>query len=126
MIKVEVSALHTDLSSDLEKYAHKKFGRLEKYLPKSMRTSAHVEVRLKELKTKGQKQYVCDAVLHVPGENLAAEEATINIFAAIDIVERKLKTQLDKYRSTHLRSLSSKRTKIRRLLNRFRSPSSDN
>ena len=47
-------------------------------------------------------QYVCDAVLTVPGAKLVATEGTINIFASIDVVEAKLRSQLAKYKEKHV------------------------
>ena len=40
-------------------------------------------------------------VLRVPHGVLDASETTINMFAAIDIVETKLKLQLKKYKDSH-------------------------
>ena len=43
-------------------------------------------------------RYVCEAVMTVRGTTLVSREATVNIYAAIDIVEAKLKSQLAKYK----------------------------
>jgi ribosome-associated translation inhibitor RaiA len=34
----------------------------------------------------------------LPNENIAIHESTVNMFAAVDIVETKLKNQLKKYK----------------------------
>ena len=47
------------------------------------------------------KSNICEAILHLPHETIMVKEATINMFAAVDIVEAKLKTQLKKYKDTH-------------------------
>ena len=39
--------------------------------------------------------------MHLPHEEFATKETTMNIFAAIDIVEAKLKNHLRKYKETH-------------------------
>jgi ribosome-associated translation inhibitor RaiA len=39
--------------------------------------------------------------MHVPGETLTVKETTINMYAAIDIVEAKLHSQLRKYKGMH-------------------------
>jgi putative sigma-54 modulation protein len=99
--KLEVSAQHTELTPELKKYVDRKIGRLDRYVPRKARESVHAEVKLKASKTKDKKQFTCSVVLHLPHETLDASEATINMFAAVDIVETKLKHQLKKYKDTH-------------------------
>lgn len=99
--KIEVSAVHAEIDDDLEKYVTKKIAHLDHYLPKAARESAHAQVKLKESKAKNKKQCECEVILHLPKENLMAKESTINMYAAIDIVEATLKNQIKKYKETH-------------------------
>lgn len=99
--KLEISGVHYHPSDDLKKYVTKKIGKLDKYLPKRARESAHAEVYLKETKAKDKKKCVCEVVLFLPEEKITIKESTINMFAAVDIVETKLKNQIKKYKDTH-------------------------
>ena len=99
--KLEISGVHTVVTPELQKYITKKVGKLDKFLPKHARESAHAEVMLKEVKAKNKKECVCEVVLYLPKEKLMTKEATLNMFAAVDIVEAKLKNQLKKYKETH-------------------------
>ena len=99
--KLEINGVHMTVGDDLRKYVHKKIGGLEKYVPKHARKSVHVEVKLKESKVKSRDERTCEVILHLPNEVIAVTETTINIFAAIDIVEEKLKKLLHKYKETH-------------------------
>lgn len=99
--KLELSAQHTDLTPELKKYVNKKIGRLDRYIPKHARKTAHAEVKLKENKSKDKSQFTCSVTLYLPGEVLEASDTTINMFAAIDIVETKLKQQLKKFKELH-------------------------
>lgn len=99
--KLEISAQHTKLTPELKKYITRKIGRLDRYVSRHTRESVHAEVKLKESKAKDKKQFTCAVVLHLPHEVLDAHETTINMFAAVDIVETKLKGQLKKYKDTH-------------------------
>ena len=99
--KLEINGVHTVLTEDLKKYITKKIGKLDKYLPRHARESAHDEVFVKERMIKAKKECVCEVVLHLPGTTLMTKESTINMFAAVDIVEAKLKNQLKKYKETH-------------------------
>jgi ribosome hibernation promoting factor len=99
--KLEIGGVHMEVGDDLRKYVLKKIGRLDKYLPRRARDSVHVEVKLKEEKAKTKQLRTCEVLMHLPQDNIALTETTINIYAAVDIVEAKLKTQLHKYKELH-------------------------
>lgn len=99
--KLEINGVHAVLTDDLKKYITKKIGKLDRYMPRHARESAHAEVFVKEVMVKAKKENVCEVVLHLPGNTLMTKEATINMFAAVDIVEAKLKNQLKKYKEQH-------------------------
>ncbi len=103
--KFDISSVHTTVDEKLQKYITKKLGRLDRYIPRGSRGSAHAEVRLKEstsLKHDSQKfQCTCEVTLHLPHEVINVSESTLNMYAAVDIVEAKLKQQIMKYKQTH-------------------------
>lgn len=99
--KIEIAGVHTTVDDDLRKYAIKKIGRLDRYLPRRLRTSLHVELKFKEEKSKSKNQYTCEVNLHVPQEVINIQESTVNMYAAIDIVEAKFRLQLKKYKELH-------------------------
>ena len=111
--KFEVKGVHGESDEKLKKYVAKSVAKLERYMPRKSRESAHVEVKLKENKAQSDKKCTAELIVHMPHEILTAKEATVNMFAAIDIVEAKLVNQLKKYKETHtnprlLRRLTSK------------------
>jgi putative sigma-54 modulation protein len=99
--KLEISAQHTEVTPDLKKYIEKKIGSLDRFVPRHARKTVHAEVKLKESQAKNKQQCSCNVILHLPHDVLDASETTVNMFAAIDVVETKLKTQLKKYKDTH-------------------------
>lgn len=99
--KLEINGVHMKVSDELDKYVHKKIAKLDHYLPRTARESAHAEVYLKESKVKGKKECTCEVIMHLPHEVITTQEATLNMFAAIDIVEAKLKNRLKKYKERH-------------------------
>ncbi|HEY5667756.1 MAG TPA: ribosome-associated translation inhibitor RaiA [Candidatus Saccharimonadales bacterium] len=102
MIKrLEISGVHMEVGDDLRKYVVRKIGRLDRYIPKASRESVHADIKLKESKAKDKNERTCEVVLHLPQETLALSETTINIYAAIDIVEAKLRNQLRRYKDIH-------------------------
>jgi putative sigma-54 modulation protein len=117
--KLEIAGIHTDATKDIQKYVKKKIAKLDAYMPRHARKSAHAEVRLKESKSKDKKQCSVEVVLYVPGEVITAKETTVNMYAAIDIVEEKLKTQLRKYKSQSSAKSGHNEVKIRTFLGRI-------
>lgn len=101
--KMEISGVHMKVEPKLKKYVTKKMGAMDKYMPRHARESAHLEVKLKEAKIKEKKEYTCEVVLFLPHDTIRIAETTMNIFAAVDITETKLKNQIRKYKETHAR-----------------------
>lgn len=95
---MEVQGINLKIDSDLAKYVEKKLGRLDKYMPRHSRESAHMIIHLKEQVIKTKKECTCEVVIKLPRETITTKESTINIYAAVDIVETKLKNQLKKYK----------------------------
>ena len=95
-MKLEIDGVHKLENRDISRYINKKIGGLDKYLPRHARKSAHAEVKVREEKVKDKKECMCEVVLHLPHETLTAKESTMNMFAAVDIVEEKIKMQAKK------------------------------
>lgn len=112
---IDISGIHYEVGEDLKKYITKKIGKLDKFAPRHARKSMTAEVRLTERKTKTDR-HQCEITLHLPEKQIAAKEATINMFAAVDIVEEKLKSQLQKYKAVHGGDKRDRRGVLRRLL----------
>ncbi len=101
--KLEIAGVHMDIEPKLKKYVTKKMAAMDKYIPRHARESAHLEVKLKEQRAKDKNQFTCEVILYLPHDTLTISETTMNIFAAVDIVETKLKNQIRKYKGTHAR-----------------------
>lgn len=101
MIKhIDISAAQKDYNIDpeLAKYIEKKIGKLDKHMKRQNRSVARAEVKLKESTGKGGKKCTAEVILHIPGTKLTASESTMNMFAAVDIVENKLQNQLKRHK----------------------------
>lgn len=99
--KIEINSVHAVLTDDLKKYITRKIAKLDRYMPLAARSSAHAEVFIKEQKSDGKKECICEVVLHVPGDTIRVAEGTVNMFAAVDIVEYTLRNRLKKYKDLH-------------------------
>jgi putative sigma-54 modulation protein len=120
MIKrLDISGIHTELDKDIKKYAIKKISKLDNYMTKHVRKSIHGAIILEESMVKKKKQYTAEVKLFLPGEKITAKETTVNMYAAIDIVEEKLKTQLRKYKQMNLASSKRKGSSVRYFLGKI-------
>jgi putative sigma-54 modulation protein len=97
---VDITGVKYDLDETTKKYVTKKIGRLDRYLPRHARKSVSAEVKLKQINGDHGNKYEAEIVLHVPDKIITAKDSTVNMLAAVDIVEAKLVAQLHKYKET--------------------------
>jgi ribosomal subunit interface protein len=112
--KFEVQGVHTTVDKKLKAYVTRKIGGLDRYIPRHSRESAHAEVHLKETQDK-QDNCRCEVTLHLPHQTIIIKENALNLYAAVDIVEAKLKQAIQKYKDLHANGKTH-----RRLFARFR------
>lgn len=112
---IEISGVKYTLDDTTRKYVNKKIGRLDRYLPKHARKSATAEVKLKQINEAHGNKYQAEVILNVPEKTITAKDSTLNMLAAVDIVEAKLVGQLKKYKE-----ISTPHLGRRGVLSRFR------
>jgi putative sigma-54 modulation protein len=95
---IDISGVKFELDDTTTKYVTKKIGRLDRYLPRHARKSVTADVKLKEVNEPHGNKYEVEVMLNVPGKVITAKDSTVNILAAVDIVEAKLVAQLRKYK----------------------------
>ncbi len=99
MIKLDITARNFEANNKIQTYVVDKIGGLEKYLPRKSREVAAAQVVLEEDPSgREDNRFVCEVVITVPGAKLVSREGTLNMYAAIDIVEAKLKAQIHTYK----------------------------
>jgi putative sigma-54 modulation protein len=99
MIKIELTARNFEVDEKMKEYVEDKIGGLEKYLPRRSREEASANVVLEDDPSgREDNRYSCEVVVSVGSAKMVSREATVNFYAAIDIVEAKLKAQLAKYK----------------------------
>lgn len=97
---IDIQGLKYDLDDTTKKYVMKKIGRLDRYLPRHARKSVTANVVLRQIDEPNGNKYQAEIILNVPDKRLTAKDSTVNMLAAIDIVEAKMTTQLHKYKET--------------------------
>lgn len=105
---IEITGVQFDVDATTRKYVTKKIGRLDRYLPKHARKTASAAVKLREVNHDHGNKYEAEVILNLPEKTLTARDYTVNILAAIDIVEAKIVTQLHKYKEAALPHIKSR------------------
>jgi putative sigma-54 modulation protein len=95
---IDITGVKYELDDTTRRYVMRKIGRLDRYLPRHARKSVFAEVKLKEVNRDHGNKYEAEVILHVPDKMLTAKDSTVNMLAAVDIIEAKLVTQLRKYK----------------------------
>lgn len=97
-----ITGIKYDVDEKTKKYVTKKIGALDRYLPRHARKSAKADVKLIQIDEKHGNKYEVEVVMYVPEKTITAKDSTVNMLAAVDIVEAKLATQLKKYKETRV------------------------
>jgi putative sigma-54 modulation protein len=115
MITLHISDNHFEIDDKITEYIQEKIGGLDRYLPKVNKNASGKVILRTDPSGREDNQYVCEVTLEVPGPNLVAKEAAINMYTAIDIVVAKLKAQALKYKEKH----ATKPNRAKTIMNRF-------
>lgn len=113
---IAISGVKYTPDEQTKKYVRKKIGRLDRFLPRHARKTATVDVKLRQVNRDHGNKYEAEIILYVPDKQLTAKDSTMNMMAAVDIVEHKLASQLRKYKETHVGHMG----KTRAALSRFK------
>lgn len=96
---ITITGVKYNVDDTTKRYVIKKISRLDRYLPRHARKSANAQIILREVNRAHGNKYEAEVILHVPGKTMTAKDSTVNILAAVDIVEAKLAAQLHKYKT---------------------------
>lgn len=116
MIKLDITGRGYELSDKIKDYVDEKIGQLDKYVSKNGSDIAGKVVLIEDASGREDNRYVCEASIPLPGATLQAKDATVNMYAAIDIVEAKLKAQAKKYKDKHMPPSGRTRRLLGRLM----------
>ncbi|HSX45572.1 MAG TPA: ribosome-associated translation inhibitor RaiA [Candidatus Saccharimonadia bacterium] len=116
MITLKISGNNFELSKKVVDYVNDKIGELDKYLPRGARQATGRVILSMDPSGREDNQFVCETHIEVPGSLLQSKEATINIYAAIDIVEAKLRAQIVKYKDKHSPKANRRKVWLNKLL----------
>lgn len=97
---INITGIQYDLDDTTKKYVTKKIGRLDRFLPRHARKSVTADVKLRHVNRSHDNKYEVSVVLTLPDKKVVtAEDASMNMLAAVDIVEAKVVGQLRRYKT---------------------------
>ncbi len=93
-MKVQIQAVNTEITENLEPYIQEKLDKLEKFYPKIV----HAEVYLKKQEGNPDKEKIVEVEVYVPGPTIFASAKSKNYVNAMNEVTEQLRKQLIKKR----------------------------
>lgn len=97
---IDITGIRYEVSDKLQKYITEKVGRLDRYVPQHARKTLVADVKLRQVNRDHGNKYEAEIILQVPEKTIIAKDSTMNMHAAIDIVEAKVIAQLRKYKDS--------------------------
>ncbi len=96
---IDITGIRYEITEKTRKYVQDKIGKLDKFIPLHARKSVSADVKLREVNKDHGNKYEVEVILQVPGRTITASDTTMNMMAAVDIVEAKLIGQLRRYKT---------------------------
>ncbi len=97
---IDITGIQYNVSEKMQKYVTDRVGKLDRYVPAHARKSLVADVKLRQVNRDHGNKYVAEIILKVPEKTIIAKDTTMNMHAAVDIVEAKLIAQLRKYKDS--------------------------
>lgn len=97
---IDITGIKYNVSDKLQRYIVDKVGKLDRYVPPHARKSVVADVKLRQVNRDHGNKYEAEIIITVPDKTIVAKDSTMNMHAAIDIVEAKLVAQLRKYKDS--------------------------
>lgn len=113
-MKINIRAVHFELTNETRDYAAEKIGKLDDYYKNIIK--ADVAIESHESEAKHGYRYIAKVTLSVPGKNIFAEATGPDQYFAIDNVEEKLKIQIEKIKG---KQNKGKIDKFQNIIRRF-------
>ena len=97
--KIEISGNKYKVEESFKKYAIKRIGKLDRYLPRGSKKDVIAKIVVAEVDRSHGNKYEISAAMEIPGGKvIAAKDESSNVYAGIDIIEAKLMGQIRRYK----------------------------
>lgn len=107
--KIDLSGNNYKVSDSFHKYATKRIGKLDRYLPRANKKDVVAKIVVTEVDKPHNNKYTISVAMEIPGGKvITAKDDCSNVFAGIDILEAKLKGQIRRFKLESTPHLSRK------------------
>ena len=97
--KIDISGSNYKIEDNFKKYALKKIGKLDRYLPRGSKKDVVAKIVVTEVARDKGSKYEISVAMEIPGGKvISAKDECSNLYAGIDIVEAKLTGQIRRYK----------------------------
>ena len=97
--KIEITGSNYEVEETLRKYIEKRFGKMDRYLPKGSKKDVVIKTVVTELAKGKADRYEISVAMEIPGGKvIAARDECSNIFAGVDLIEAKIVGQIRRYK----------------------------
>lgn len=97
--KIEITGNGYNIEESFRKYATKRIGKLDRYLPRGSKKDVVARIQVTEVGKKRGDKYEISVTMEIPGGKvITAKDECSNIFAGVDLVEAKLTGQIRRYK----------------------------
>lgn len=107
--KIDLSGNNYKVSDSFYKYATKRIGKLDRYLPRANKKDVVAKIVVTEVDKPHNNKYTISVAMEIPGGKvITAKDDCSNVFAGIDILEARLKGQIRRFKLESTPHLSRK------------------
>jgi putative sigma-54 modulation protein len=118
MISLQVTGRHFELDDKINEYVERKLGKLDKYLPRNQQVIFGSVLLAKNKSNRQDNEFCCEVMIEIAGETFQAAESTVNMYAAVDICEQKIKHQIMRYKDKHQPARNRRQRLLAKMLRR--------
>lgn len=116
--KIKISGSNYKVEESFQKYAKKRIGKLDRYLPRGHKKDIIAKIVITETTRTHGNRFEISANIEIPGGKVfSAKDDCANIYAGIDLIEAKLTGQIRRFKLEtipHLRRNPLKKLFIKR------------
>lgn len=98
--KIEISGSNLEIQDNFKKYATKRIGKLDKYLPRGSKKDVVAKIVVTEVDREHGNKYEISVAMEIPGGKvIASKDECSNMYAGVDIIEAKLTGQIRRFKT---------------------------
>ncbi|MBQ6396351.1 ribosome-associated translation inhibitor RaiA [Candidatus Saccharibacteria bacterium] len=117
--KLDIYGSNYKIEDHFKKYATKKLGKLDRYLPRGHKKDVVMKVVVTEVNRDKGNKYELSCAMEIPGGKvLSAKDDCSNLYAGVDIVEAKLTGQSRRFKLEQTPHLKKEKRGLRGLFSK--------